>query len=154
MTTISSIQDFLAQKRIAIVGVSRDPKDFSRSLFREFQSRGYDVVPVNPQATDIEGQSCATDVRSIRPPVDGVLLMTSPDATDHVVKDCADAGIKRVWMYRAGGKGAVSPRAIEFCQAHGISVVAGECPFMFFEGGSWFHRFHGFVRKITGSYPT
>jgi hypothetical protein len=56
-------------------------------------------------------------------------------------------------MYRAGGAGAVSPSAVEFCKSHGIAVVAGECPFMLFPGGSWFHRLHGLVKKITGSYP-
>jgi hypothetical protein len=56
-------------------------------------------------------------------------------------------------MYRAGGAGAVSADAIGFCAANGISVVPGECPFMFFPGTPWFHRMHGWVKKITGSYP-
>lgn len=57
-------------------------------------------------------------------------------------------------MYRAGGKGAVGAPAIEFCRDHGIAVVPGERPYMFLQGESWFHRFHGFIRKISGAYPT
>jgi predicted CoA-binding protein len=147
------IQDFLSQKRLAIVGVSREPKDLSHTLFREFRKRGYDTVPVNPQVQKIDEQPCFANVQSVQPPVDGAVLMTPPAVTDVVVRDCAEAGIKRVWMYRAGGNGAVSPAAVKFCEDHGISVVPGECPFMFFSGASWFHRFHGLLRRITGAYP-
>src|SRR5256885_15710176 len=105
MTVMERIQDFLGQKRFAIVGVSQSPKDFSRALFREFRERGYDPVPVNPAAREIEGQPCFPCLQEIQPPVDAVLLMTSPAVTDTVVRDCAEAGIKLVWMYRAGGRG-------------------------------------------------
>jgi hypothetical protein len=56
-------------------------------------------------------------------------------------------------MYRAVGRGAVSPEAVSFCEANGMSVVAGQCPLMFLPGAAWFHRFHGLVKKIAGSYP-
>jgi predicted CoA-binding protein len=148
-----AIQDFLGQRRFAVVGVSQKPKDFSRALFHEFLERGYDAVPVNPAAQEIEGRRCFARMQEISPPVDAVLLMTSPAVTDAVVRDCAAAGVKRVWMYRAVGKGAVSDDAVAFCRLNGISVIPGECPFMFLPGGSWFHRFHGFVRHIAGAYP-
>jgi len=147
------IQDFLGQKRLAVVGVSRQPKDFSHTLFQELRKRGYDAVPVNPQAKEIDEQPCFARLQDVHPSVDSALLMTSPSATDAVVRDCAEAGIKRVWMYRAGGAGAVSPEAVKYCEENSIAVIAGECPFMFFPGGSWFHRFHGVLRKIVGSYP-
>lgn len=150
--TLDTIEDFLAQKRIAMVGVSREPKDFSVMLFEELCRRGYDVVPVNPSLADVAGRNCVARVQDIKPAVDGALLMTSPSVTDVVVRDCVEAGIRRVWMYRAAGAGAVSWKAVEFCRAHGIAVVEGECPYMFLpENG--FHKVHGFVRWITGSYP-
>jgi predicted CoA-binding protein len=151
--SIETIDDFLAQKRIAMIGVSRDAKSFSADLFRALLRHGIDVVPVNPHATEILERRCFARVQDVRPPVTGALLMTSPEGTDEAVADCAAAGIPRVWMYRAGGKGAVSEKAIEFCQSHGITVVPGECPLMFLKGEHAVHRFHGFVRKITGSYP-
>ena len=153
MSSMQTIQDFLGQKRLAVVGVSRQPKDFSLALFREFRKRGYDAVPVNPEAEQIDEQPCFPRLQSVHPPVEGALLMTVPAVTDTVVRDCAEAGIKRVWMYRAGGAGAVSPEAVKFCEENGIAVIPGECPFMFFPGGSWFHRFHGVLRKISGKYP-
>ncbi len=153
MSSMQVIQDFLAQKRVAVVGVSRQPKDFSLALFRELRKRGYDAVPVNPQAKGIDEQPCYARLQAVDPPVEGALLMTSPEVTDSVVRDCAEAGVKRVWMYRAGGSGAVSPQAVKYCEEHGIAVVPGECPFMFFTGGTWFHRFHGVLRKVVGKYP-
>jgi uncharacterized protein len=73
--------------------------------------------------------------------------------TDTVVRDCAAAGIKLIWMYKAGGSGAVSPEAVGFCGAQGIDVIPGECPMMFLEHTGWIHRAHGWVRQLTGKYP-
>lgn len=153
MTSIDRVRDFLAQKRFAVVGVSQDPRDFSRALFREFSKRGYETVPVNPKAREIEGQPCFARVQDITPSVDGVVLMTPASATGGIVRDCREAGVKRVWMYRAAGPGAVDADAVRFCEENGISVIPGECPFMFLPGAAWFHRLHGFVKRIAGAYP-
>ena len=150
---LDTIQDFLAQKRVAIVGISHDTHELSVMLFKELSKRGYDVVPVNPQLPAVLGRKCFARVQDIEPAVDAALLMTSPQVTDTVVQDCAEAGIHRVWMYRGGGQGAVSATAIEFCQQHGISVVPGECPYMFLPQSGSIHSFHGFLRKIFGRYP-
>ncbi len=153
MSSMALVEDFLEQKRLALVGVSRKPEDFSRKLFCELRNRGYDVVAVNPFADEIDGQPCFAYLKDVHPPVDGALLMTSPEASERVVQECVAAGIRRVWMYRAGGAGAVSSQAVRFCESHSISVIPGECPLMFLPQGSWFHRLHGVVRKITGKYP-
>ena len=153
MSSMALVQDFLGQKRLAVVGVSRKPEDFSRKLFCELRDRGYDVVPVNPEADEIDGKKCFAHLQDIQPPVDGALLMTSPAVSEKVVQECVSSGVRRVWMYRASGAGAVSSQALQFCESHGISVVPGECPLMFLPEGSWFHRLHGVVRKITGKYP-
>lgn len=149
----AAIAEFLAQKRIAVVGVGRDARDFNRKLFEDFRARGYDAVPVNPKAADIGGVRCYDSVRAIQPPVEGVLVMTPPRVTESVVQDCQAAGVRRVWLYRAGGQGAVSPAAVEFCRSHGMAVIPGACPFMFFRPTPWFHRFHGALLKLTGKYP-
>ena len=151
--SMETIEDFLAQKRIAMAGISRDPVSFSAKLFEELCRRGYDVVPVNPNAEQVQVRRCFARLQDIQPPVEAALLMTSPEATEAVVNDCAEAGIRRVWMYRAGGKGAVNRQAVQFCRERGIQVVPGQCPFMFLPNTAGFHRFHGFVRKITGRYP-
>jgi len=114
----------------------------------------YDAVAVNPHLTSADDAPCYARLSDISPQVDGVLVMTSPATTDEVVQECARLHIPRVWMYRAGGKGAVSSQAVEFCEERGIAVVPGECPYMFLRDESWFHRLHGFVRKITGAYPS
>lgn len=155
--TRTEIDEFLAHKRFAAVGLSRDPKDFTRTLITAFEKRGYDVVPVNPGAGEIGGHACFARVQDVEPPVSAVLVLTAAAKTDDVVRDCAKAGIAHVWMYGtsgAGGNGAVSATAVEFCRANKMKVVAGECPFMFLPGTGFLpHRLHGLIRKITGSYP-
>ena len=151
--SLDLIERFLAQKRIAMVGISREPKSFSISLFDELCARGYDIVPVNPKAPSIKGHRCFARLQQIQPPVTAALLMTSPAGTEAVVDDCIASGIKLIWMYRATGQGAVSEKAVALCKGRGIEVIPGQCPFMFLPGIRGVHRFHGFVRKITGRYP-
>lgn len=150
----STIEDFLSYRRLAIVGVSREPRDFSRALFDELKQRGYDIVPVNPNIDEVGGQRCYARVGDIEPRVDGAILMTPAALNEAIVRDCAAAGVPRVWMYKSVGNGAVSPEAVEFCRNNGIDVIEGECPFMFLAGGSWVHGVHRFCRKLMGTYPT
>ena len=152
-TTLEDVHEFLGQRRIAMVGLSRHPEDFSRLLFREMCKRGYDMVPVNPAAGDLEGRRCFARVQEIEPPAEAALIMTAPRETERVVRDCAEAGVRRVWMHRGGGQGAVSKAAAEFCRQQGIHLVEGYCPFMFLPTTQLFHRVHGFILKVMGRYP-
>ena len=155
VTTKQQVDDFLALKRLAVVGVSRDPKHFSHVLWQELRQRRYEAIPVNPNTTELDGQRCYARVQEIQPPVDGVLVMTPASETAQVVRDCVEAGVDHVWMHKGagGGAGAVDPTAVALCEEHGIELVAGQCPFMFLPGTPFFHGVHGFFRKLTGGYP-
>lgn len=152
-TSLETIHEFLAQKRIAMIGVSREPSSFSVRLFQELIRRGYDLVPVNPHTPNVFGHPCFARVQDVTPPVQAALLITSPEITETVVEDCARVGVRLVWMHRGIGEGAVSPKAVAFCHEQGIEVIAGECPFMFLSKSEAVHRLHGFLHKITGRYP-
>src|ERR1035438_6051325 len=147
---LHEIEEFLKRKRFAAIGVSRNPKDFTRALFAEFRRRGYDVVPVNPNVSSIDDVPCFARLEDISPPVEGALLLTRPEVSGDTADQCILAGVRQVWMYRASGTGAVSLRAIVACQLNGVGVIAGECPFMFFPQTGLPHRIHGFCRKATG----
>lgn len=153
MATIHDVENFLSLHRIAMVGVSRNPEDFSRKLFREMCDRGYDMVPVNLMAEEIDGRECFQCLQALKEPVEGVLVMTPFSEAIRVVQDCAAVGVRNVWLYRAGGKGAVSAEAMAFCKENGIRVVDGHCPFMFFPETNFVHRVHGLLQKITRRYP-
>ena len=152
-TARADIDHFLAHHRIAVVGVSRDPKHFSRYLYKELCDRGYDAVPVNPEAAEVDGHACFKNVRAINPPVEAALVLTPASETANVVHDCADAGLQEVWMHRGGGQGSVNPEAVAFCREHGMRLVEGECPFMFLPNTQWFHRAHGAIKKMLRAYP-
>lgn len=122
-------------------------------LFRDMCVRGYDMVPVNPAVNELESRRCFGHVQEIDPPVEGALIMTAPRDTERVVRDCAEAGVHRVWMHRGGGQGAVSQDAADFCRQKGIGLVEGYCPYMFLPTMPWFHRLHGFILKLVGRYP-
>jgi predicted CoA-binding protein len=154
MASKRAIDSFLSCRRIAVVGVSRDPKDFSRAVFRAFVERGYDAVPVNASGGELDGRPAARWVGEVQPPPEAALLLTPPAATGQVVRECADAGVKRVWMHRGAGQGAVSPEAVALCRERGIEVVDGECPFMFLPDTGWFHGVHRFFKRLGGRLPS
>lgn len=143
---------FLAVRRLAVVGLSRDPKDFTRTIALELIQRGYRFVPVNPGAAGavLEGAPAVARLQDVRPPVEAALLLTAPAQTDAVLLDCVEAGVKRVWLHRGGGHGAASPGALAFCAAHGLDVVHDLCPFMALPGAALPHRLHGWVRTTFG----
>jgi uncharacterized protein len=151
--SLETIEDFLAQKRVAIIGASRDPKSFSIMLLKEFVRRGYEVIPVNPKTPNVLGLTCYGRVQDIQPPVQGAVVLTSPQVTEATIAECAKAGIPRIWIYGANGKSNVSQKTLASCEEQGIKVIAGQCPFMFLPGSGGVHRLHGFVRKVTGRYP-
>jgi uncharacterized protein len=154
MSSASPITTFLAHRRLAFVGVSRDPKDFSRSLFRDWQARGYELVPIHPEAAEIEGRKAYPRIADVDPPVRAAFVMTPPAQTERVARECADAGVEALWMHRGVGQGAVSDAAVAACRSRGMSVVAGACPFMFLPGSGGVHAFHRFVLKLFGRLPS
>ena len=150
---MTPIQTFLSCHRIALIGLSLSPEDFSRTLFKEFINRGYDIVPVNPAAQQIEDRFCYPSVESIAEKVEGALVMTSPAESADVVRQCIAAGVKNIWLYRGTGRGAVSDEAVRLCQISGVTLVAGACPFMHFPNTQWIHRVHGFFARLSGAAP-
>jgi len=133
------VQDFLSQKKIAIVGVS-DKRDTGCNLaYRKFKENGYQVYPVNPRISTYEGAACYADLKSLPEKVDAVFMLTSPKVTEQVVQQCVELGIKHVWMHcmmgtkpgLATGMTSVSQSAVEMCNANGIAVIPGTCPNQF-----------------------
>ncbi|MBI5216869.1 MAG: CoA-binding protein [Ignavibacteriae bacterium] len=153
MNTQTLIREFLEGKRFAMPGVSRDSKHFSRMLYKEFLTRGYEVLPVNPLATEIDGKKCYARISEIQPPVAAALFMTPKGGTLPLLQECAESGISLVWFYGISGIKDVHPDAIRSCQQLGINHIAGYCPFMFLPSASFFHRLHGTVWKVLGKYP-
>jgi uncharacterized protein len=152
-TTLRQIDDFLALKRVAVVGVSRNEKETSYTLWQELRQRRYDAIPVNPATTEIDGKACYASVRDIQPPVEGALIMTTAAVAEHVLEECAAAGVHQVWLYGGLGGGATNAATVAAAERLGLDTVAGLCPYMFLPGTPVFHGIHGFGKKLTGSYP-
>jgi predicted CoA-binding protein len=156
MSTLEAkVDDFLAQKRIAVAGVSRTKEAPANAIYRKLRDVGYKVFAVNPNAEEIEGDRCFHDLKSIPGGVDGVFIATRPEATEHLVHECAEVGIKRVWMHRSFHMmgSSVSDEAVKYCQEHNISVIAGACPLMFGRQSDGFHRFFRDVLGAFGRLP-
>jgi predicted CoA-binding protein len=150
------VDDFLAQKRIAVAGVSRDPSrhPVGNLIYERLKKGGHDVFAVNPNMQTFEGDCCYPNLQSIPGGVDGVVIITRPETTAQIVRDCSDAGVRRVWMHQSMGKtSSVSPQAVEYCRQHDISVIAGACPMMYGAGVDLGHTCMRWILKIAGRLP-
>jgi len=147
------IETLLASRRLAFVGLSRNPEHFSRKVCAEMRTRGYDIVPVNPEAQEIDGLVAERSVRDITPRVEWALIMTPPNRTLAAVEDCHAAGVRHVWLHQGAGPGSVEPEALAFAERHGLEVVPGECPLMFVENCGLVHRFHALCKRVSGTFP-
>src|SRR5512132_986339 len=129
------VHDFLAQNRIAVAGVSRDNSHHpvGNLIYQRLKRTGHDVFPVNPHMQTFEGDRCYPNLQSIPGGVDGVVIITRPEITEQIVKDCHDAGVRRVWIHEGMPRKAtsVSQKAIEYCVKNDINVIAGACPMMY-----------------------
>lgn len=146
------IDDFLAQKRIAVAGVSRQSKNTANFIYRKLRNAGYEMAAINPNAKTVEGDPCYPDVQSVPEKVDGVVIVTRPEVSEAIVHQCAEAGVARVWMHRSLGNQAssVSKAAVQFCREHGIQVIAGGCPMMFCEPVDFGHKCIRWIAQLTG----
>jgi predicted CoA-binding protein len=156
-TLEDKVDDFLAQKRIAVVGVSRNNGHHPAGnlIYRRLKKGGHDVFAVNPNMQTFDGDRCYPDLPSIPGGVDGAVIVTRPDLTERIVHQCSDAGVRRVWMHRSLAKGSsVSPAAVEYCREHDISVIAGACPMMYGDGADFGHTCMRWIVKLTGGLPT
>lgn len=149
-----SVHQFLESKRIAVAGVSRDSTQPANAIFRRLRDTGHDVVPINPNATELEGAACYRDVRSVPVPIDAAMIATHPDASIDVVRQCAERGVRRVWFHRLVGSGSVSGVAVAEARALGMEAIVGGCPLMYCGNVDPFHRCMCAVLRWSGRVPS
>ncbi|HZD71253.1 MAG TPA: CoA-binding protein [Actinomycetes bacterium] len=153
-TVRQAASEFLANKRIAVTGVSRNPKNHgSNVVYQRLRQRGYQVFAVNPNADSVEGDRCYHDLATIPGGVDAVVIGTRPELAEATMRECAQLGIQQVWMHRGPGAGSVSPAAADYGRQHGIRVIDGGCPLMFDPTADFGHKAMRLVFTLAGNVP-
>jgi uncharacterized protein len=155
MTTIKeAATEFLTAKRVAVTGVSRNAKGHgSNVVYQRLRQRGYEVFAVNPNAETVEGDTAYPDLKSIPGGVGAVVMGTRADTADATMRECAELGIRQVWMHRSFGGGSVSPSATAYGREQGITVIDGGCPLMFDPTADGAHKCMKFFLSMSGAVP-
>jgi len=138
------VQEFLAEKRIAVVGVSRT-RGFGNIAWHELSRKGYQVFPVNAGADEVEGQRCWRRLADVPGPPRAVLAVVPPAETEKLVGECARLGVKHLWMQQ----GSESEAAIRAAESAGMKVVHHACVLMY-AAPSGVHRWHAGWRRLIG----
>jgi uncharacterized protein len=154
LTMRQAASEFLANKRIAVTGVSRNPKGHgSNIVYQRLRDRGYEVVAINPNADRVEGDPCYQDLKSVPGGVEAVVIGTRPGTAEATMQECVELGVKYVWMHRLYGAGSVSEIAAQYGRQHGITVIDGGCPLMFNPTADPGHKLLRFWATRTGKVP-
>ena len=152
--TPESVATFLRGRRIAVAGVSRHTSQAANFVFCKLRSSGYEVFPINPKASEVEGVKCYPDLAAVPVQLDGVVIATSPDVSIQVVRQCSDHGVRHVWFHRSFGNGSVSDEAVRECAAQGIDCIVGGCPLMFCDPVDVGHKCMRWWLQRQGRVPT
>jgi uncharacterized protein len=144
-----TIDEFVQQKNIAVVGVSRNKDKFGNTIYRELKAKGYKAQAVNPHLDMVEGDRCYAGLGALPEKPDAVIICINPLETIPVIEEAGRLGIQYVWLQQ----GANSPEGEAKCQELGLKVVSGECIFMFLEPVTSIHAFHRFFVKMFGQMP-
>jgi len=149
----SGVAEFLSGKRFAVAGVSRDPSQAANAIFRKLRGSGFEVFPVNPNASEVESERCYPNLASVPGVIDGVVIATHPRNALDIVRQCGERGVRRVWFHRAFGEGSVSPDAVHECSPRGIRCIVGGCPLMYCEPVDLAHRCVRWLLRLGGRVP-
>lgn len=148
MVTIKQIEEFIASEPIAMAGVSRNPKKFGFAAFRELKEKGMNIIPVNPNASEIHGVKVFPDIKSLPEDVRGLIIMTSRQKTAGIIKEAREKGIRQIWIQQM----AESSEALKELEGSGINYITKECILMHYKPHG-IHRFHSAIRKFFRSFP-
>ena len=148
-----SIAGFLSGRRIGVAGVSRQGGHVGNVVFRKLRSCGYEVFPINPMVTEVEGVRCFPDVGTIPHQLDGVVVATHPAVSAEIVRQCGEHRVARIWLHRSFGNGSVSEGAIRQSDAYGIECIVGGCPLMFCEPVDLGHKCMKWLLQWQGRVP-
>jgi predicted CoA-binding protein len=147
------VAEFLRGKRIAVAGVSREPRHAANVIYRKLRDCRYEAFPINPNASEVEGVRCYPDLGSVPGPIDGIVVATRPDVAIELVRQSSERGVRRIWFHRSFGQGSVADAAVRECQALGLQCIVGGCPLMYCEPVDFGHRCMRWWLRWLGRVP-
>ncbi len=149
MTSLSTIHSFLEPKKMAVAGVSRDPKKFGRRVYEHLKDAGFKLYPVNPNMDELDGSVCYKSINELPGEVDRVFIVTPPEQTAVCVRQSLDKGIRNIWIQQRSD----TSEALDMIKDQDVNLIHNKCIFMFAEPVKGGHAFHRFLSKLFGSYP-
>lgn len=146
--THTQINQFLASKKYAIAGVSRDKKKFANVIFKELKKKGFDIIPINPNIDIFEGEKCYKNPSELPSDTDAIIVVTNPVSTENIVVEAVNKGIKQIFIQQ----GAHNDAAVSYAEKHGANIISKKCILMIASPGG-LHKIHQTLAKWFGAYP-
>jgi uncharacterized protein len=147
--TLEQIQGFVNTRKFIMAGVSRNTKKFGYQTYQNLLDKGYDIIPVNPNADEINGTKCYRTISDVPSGITHLLIMTSKDQTDALVREAAKKGITHIWVQQTSNTKDTEKIAAEL----NINLVQNKCIHMFTDPVNSVHKFHKSILKLFGILP-
>jgi predicted CoA-binding protein len=144
MLTKNQVDNFFNLDSFALIGVSRDPKKFGNTLFKEMKSNKLNVYPIHPELEKVGEDKCYRDLKSLPVKPAALIITANKNKTLETVKDAVNSGIKNIWIQLMSN----TPEAIAYCKNNDVNLISKECVFMYMEPVATFHKFHRTIKKI------
>lgn len=152
-TVPPAVAAFLAGKRIVVAGVSRSANAPANAIFRRLRDSGHEVIPLNPNTREIEGQASYPDLRSVPDLIHGVMVVTHPNVSADIARAALERGVKHIWFHRSFGAGSVAAEAVAACREKGVEPIVGGCPLMYCGPVDPGHRFFRWWLRLQNRVP-
>lgn len=149
METLQKIEQFVAQRHIAVAGISRNPGKFGNAIFKELKKQGYTLYPISQHMTEFEGEKCYPDIASLPELVSGIVINTKAEQTKILLQQSKDKGISNIWLQQGSSNASIQADAASMDR----NVITGQCILMFAHPTHFIHRAHRFMNKLIGKYP-
>jgi uncharacterized protein len=143
------IDNFFKDKQIAIAGVSRNTKKFGYQVFKELKTKGYTVLPVNPNADILDDVKCFHKIEDLPGNAESLLILTPKSETDEILRKAINKGIKNIWVQQM----SETKNTLKIAEEYQKEIIHNKCIFMFTEPVKGFHGFHRTLVKIFGGIP-
>jgi predicted CoA-binding protein len=143
------IEDFLKGKRIAVAGVSRNPKKFGYQTFKSLSELGYNIVPVNPNTDKIDQTKCYRNITDLPSDIESILIMTGKENSNQILRESIQKGIKNIWVQQMSD----TRETLKIAEEYQKEIIFKKCIFMFTEPVSGMHKFHRNLKRLFNLLP-
>ncbi|WP_331232522.1 CoA-binding protein [Natronorarus salvus] len=120
----AELRELLGLRTVAVVGCSATPGKDAHEIPKYLEERGYDVIPVNPNAEEVFGKRAYDSLSAVEEGIDLVNVFRPSEEVSGIVDEALErTNLTAIWLQL----GITDPDATARAERAGLHVVADRC---------------------------